>query len=135
MTLTPGTATATVPSNLSFITKDSVDILSENYPSLRQQLFRFSKVRSRRAMWKDQEKPASATRPSDDQTHGKDTCDGDGVVDGKEPAVHDGIQAGSKMIVVKPQSSMAGRVVTVIDANWHGMVKVRAHTRSRMVQP
>ena len=45
------------------------------------------------------------------------------------------IQAGSKMIVIKPQSSNAGRVVTVIDANWHGMVKVRAHTRSRMVQP
>jgi len=28
------------------------------------------------------------------------------------------------MIVIKPQSSNAGRVVTVIDANWHGMVKV-----------
>ena len=92
-------------------------------------------LQSAKPLLKDQEKPASATRPSDDQTHGKDTCDGDGVVDGKEPAVHDGIQAGSKMIVVKPQSSMAGRVVTVIDANWHGMVKVRAHTRSRMVQP
>lgn len=113
------TAVATVASDLSFLTKDSVDILSENYPSLRQQLFRFSKVRSRRALWRDQPESAT-TAPADAKARGNS----DGGVGAKKPVASAAIRTGCKMIVVKPQSSKAGRVVTVVRADWHGMVKV-----------
>ena len=126
------TGIASVVSDLSFITRDSVEILSEHYPSLQQQLFRFSKVRSRRVMWQDQPPADKKTKVSF-----KASSDGDGVVTGDER--HDekpegkcndaiDIRTGCKMIVVKAGSSKAGKVVTVIRADWHGMVKVRPPT-------